>query len=184
MSKTNLRVKYLSKRRCLDKKTKRSMDLEIQSRLLMTDEYFDCDTVLTYVSNDIEIDTIGIINAAFANKKRVAVPVTNDDYSLTFYYINSIEELKTGKFKILEPVDKSTPVVDFSNSICVVPSLCCDLVGNRVGYGKGCYDRFLSTYSGKKICLSYSDDVLPFIEVEGTDVPVDIIVSNSFVKYI
>lgn len=184
MSKTQLRAMLLSKRRCLDKSVKRSMDLEIQSRLLLTDEYFLCDTVLTYVSNENEIDTLGLINAAFANKKRVAVPVTNDDYSLTFYFINSVEELKKGKFNILEPVDKSHPVTDFSNSICVVPSLCCDLLGNRVGYGKGCYDRFLSTYDGKKICLSYTEDILPSIDVDETDVPVNIIVSNSFVKYI
>lgn len=150
----------------------------------MTDEYYLCDTLFIYVSNENEIDTLGIINAAFANKKRVAVPVTNDDYSLTFYYINSIEELKRGRFNILEPVEKSNIAADFENSICVVPALCCDLNGNRVGYGKGCYDRFLSTYNGKKICLSYADDVLPKIDVDATDIPVDIIVSNSFVKNI
>ena len=110
MNKTSIRAELLSKRKLMDKDKKRSMELEIQSRLLMTDEYRACDTVLVYVSTELEIDTFGIINAAFANKKRVAVPVTNDDYSLSFYYINSIEELKPGKFNILEPSDKSAMV--------------------------------------------------------------------------
>ncbi len=183
MTKTELRVQLLTRRGMLDKAKKRAQDLEIQSRFLMTDEYRASDTVLTYVSTDSEIDTYGIISAAFANRKRVAVPVVNSDYSLTFYYINSIKELKQGKFNILEPTDKSAQVVDFSNSVCVIPALCADLGGNRVGYGKGCYDRFLSSYTGVKLCFVYSDNVLPQVEHTSTDVPVDIIVSDLFVKY-
>ena len=94
MTKHQLRAQFLDKRRAMTKDKKRQAELEIQSRLLMTEEYRNSDTVLIYVSTDSEIDTKGIINAAFANKKRVAVPVTNDDYSLDFYYINSINELK------------------------------------------------------------------------------------------
>ncbi|MBE6825138.1 MAG: 5-formyltetrahydrofolate cyclo-ligase [Ruminococcaceae bacterium] len=183
MNKTQLRAQLLQKRALLDKRKKRSLDLEIQSRLLLCDKYRNCDTVLTYVSTDSEIDTFGLITAAFANKKRVAVPVTNDDYSLTFYYINSLEELKIGRFKILEPQDLSKEVVDFSNSICVVPALCCDLSGNRVGYGKGCYDRFLKAYTGEKICLVYSDNILPSVDSDKTDVKVDTIVCDSYIKH-
>lgn len=182
MTKTELRAKYQQKRSMLDKAYKRQLDLEIQSRLLMSEQYMFARTVLVYVSNDSEIDTYGIINAAFANKKRVAVPLVNDDYSLTFYYINSLEELKLGRFNILEPTT-TDKVTDFSGSICIVPSLCCDLSFNRVGYGKGCYDRFLSTYSGTKICLTYADFVLPEIVCDSTDIKVDMIVTNQYVKH-
>lgn len=183
MSKTDIRNELLLKRKNIDKIAKREMDLEIQSRLLMTDEYRECKTVLVYVSKENEIDTFGIINAAFANNKRVAVPVTCDDYSLDFYQINSIKELKLGKFNVMEPSDLNDKVTDFSDSICIVPALCCDLSGNRVGYGKGCYDRFLAKYPGKKICLVYSDFVFPSVEHNKFDVPVDTIVCNLFVKH-
>lgn len=182
MTKAELRKELLKKRKALAKDIKRAMDLEIQSRLLMSDEYRKCDTVLTYVSTVDEIDTLGIINAAFANKKKVAVPVTNEDFSLSFYYINSLKELKLGKFSILEPTNRTNKVTDFENSICVIPALCCDLSGNRVGYGKGCYDRFLSNYDGEKICLVYSDNILTSVETESTDVKVDVIISDHYVK--
>lgn len=182
MTKKELRELCLNKRKALTAYKKRALDLEIQSRLLMTEEYRKSDTVLTYVSNEFEIDTLGIINAAFANKKKVAVPVTNEDYSLSFYYINSLEELKHGKFNILEPVDRTNKVEEFESSICVVPALCCDLAGNRIGYGKGCYDRFLSTYNGCSLCLVYGEDILPQIDSEDTDEQVDVIVSNLYVK--
>lgn len=148
----------------------------------MSDEYFSCDSVLVYMSKENEIDTKGIINAAFANKKRVAIPVTNDDYSLDFYYINSLKETKLGKFSVYEPTTLSQPVTDFENSVCVVPSLCCDLAFSRIGYGKGCYDRFLQNYSGSKVCLCYADNVVPSIESVKTDVKVDVIVTDKYVK--
>lgn len=183
MTKAEIRADFLAKRKELSKAKKREMELEIQSRLLMSDSYRACDVILCYVSTKDEIDTLGIINAAFANKKKVAVPKTNDDYSLSFYYINSLEELRFGKFNILEPQDDATLVTNFDNSICVVPALCCDLSGNRVGYGKGCYDRFLKDYHGEKICLVYSENILTSIETESTDVKVDTIVSNLYVKH-
>ncbi len=182
MTKKELRELFLNKRKALNADKKRALDLEIQSRLLMTEEYIKSDTVLTYVSNEFEIDTLGIINAAFANKKKVAVPVTNEDYSLSFYYINSLKELKRGRFNILEPIDRTNKVEKFDNSICVVPALCCDLGGNRVGYGKGCYDRFLSAYDGCSLCLVYGEDILPQIDSDATDEQVNVIVSNLYVK--
>ncbi len=183
MTKAELRAEFLAKRKELSATKKREMELEIQSRFLMSDSYRACDTVLCYVSTKDEIDTLGIINAAFANKKRVAVPKTNDDYSLSFYCINSLEELRVGKFNILEPENSALRVTEFENSVCVVPALCCDLSGERVGYGKGCYDRFLKDYDGEKVCLVYSENILPSIESESTDVKVDTIVSNLYVKH-
>lgn len=182
MTKAQLREKFLGKRKELSFEKKRDMELEIESRLLMSEPYRACDTVLTYVSTKDEVDTLGIIRAAFANKKRVAVPKTNDDFSLSFYYINSLKELKLGRFNIPEPPKTACKVENFENSICVIPALCCDLAGNRIGYGKGCYDRFLKNYNGEKICLIYSDNILTSIENDSTDVKVDMIVSNLYVK--
>lgn len=184
MTKFELRKEFLSKRKEVSHDKKREIELEIQSRVLMCDEYRKCKTVLTYVSTADEIDTLGFIHAAFLNGKRVAVPKTNEDFSLSFYYINSLEELKLGRFNILEPSSTAKEVTDFENSICVIPALCCDLSGNRVGYGKGCYDRFLKDYKGRKICLVNSDNVLPFIDADENDIKVDVIVTDLYVKNI
>lgn len=150
----------------------------------MTKQYRDSKTVLTYLATAEEIETKDIIFAAFANKKKVAVPVTNEDFSLSFYYIEDISQLKVGSFNILEPIDRTAKVTDFSDSICITPSLCCDYSGYRLGYGKGCYDRFFSHYTGTKISLCYSDFVTLSLEKEPCDIPVDILVCDSFVRQI
>ena len=113
MTKFELRKEFLSKRKEVSHDKKREIELEIQSRVLMCDEYRKCKTVLTYVSTADEIDTLGFIHAAFLNGKRVAVPKTNEDFSLSFYYINSLEELKLGRFNILEPSSTAKEVTDF-----------------------------------------------------------------------
>lgn len=183
-SKKELRRELKLKRTAISPQRRLSLDIEIQSRLLMTEEYRKCDTVLTYVSTQDEIKTTDIITAAFANKKRVAVPYTNNDHTLTFYYISSLDQLSIGRFNILEPSADCDIADDFSNSICITPALCCDLSGNRLGYGKGCYDRFFKDYVGTKICLCYAENVLPQIPCDEHDIPVDVIVSDSFVKTI
>jgi 5-formyltetrahydrofolate cyclo-ligase len=56
-----------------------------------------------------------------------------------------------------------------------IPLLACDLQGNRVGYGKGFYDRFLSKcrYDVKKIGLSFFDPVDKIEDVNVFDIPLD-----------
>lgn len=179
-----LRKYYKEKRSSLTPNIKKEKDLEIQSRFLVTDEYRNCKGVLVYIARDFEIDTSGIINAAFANKKTVAVPKVNDDYTLEFYKINSKDDLVKGKFSIYEPKDGLEKVEDFSDFVCVTPSLCCDLNGNRLGFGKGCYDRFFADFNGKKIALTYSDSIEVSIDTDENDIRVDVIVTDSFTKYI
>ncbi len=182
--KAYLRKFYKEKRSSLEQKIKKEKDLEIQSRFLVTDEYRNSKGVLVYIARDFEIDTSGIINAAFANKKTVAVPKVNDDFSLSFYKINSKDDLAYGKFSICEPKDRLEKVENFAGFVCVTPSLCCDLNGYRLGFGKGCYDRFFADFKGKKIALTYSDSIEVSIDTDENDKKVDAIVTDSFNKYI
>ena len=72
--KTDLRSGFKSKRNEMPEHIKLNMDSEIQSRFLTLRQYAKCDTVFTYVSKDLEVDTYAIIRAAWANGKKVAVP--------------------------------------------------------------------------------------------------------------
>lgn len=183
-NKVDLRKFYKEKRSSLEPNIKKEKDLEIQSRFLLTDEYRKCKGILVYIARDFEIDTSGIINAAFANKKIVAVPKVNDDFSLCFYKINSKDDLLIGKFSVCEPKDGLEKITDFDDFVCVTPSLCCDLNGYRLGFGKGCYDRFFAKFEGKKIALTYSDSIEVAIDTDENDIKVDAIVTDSFTKYI
>ena len=123
-----------------------------------------------------------IINAAFANNKTVALPRCEDDATMGFYIISSFSDLAEGYLGIKEPVTGCEPFIPDESSLCVCPCLCCDMSGYRLGFGAGYYDRWLKNYPGRSAVLCYSDAVVPAIKRDESDVPVDLIVTDSFVR--
>lgn len=58
---------------------------------------------------------------------------------------------------MLEPVpERCRLVTDYSRGLCIVPGLCFDAEGYRLGYGKGYYDRFLSAFRGVTVGICYT----------------------------
>ncbi len=112
------------------------------------------DKVFTYVSTDIEVSTRGILEYCFEHNIPVFCPVSGDT-ELFFYPINSFRDLAKGRYGILEPINRDIPAQGGASTLCVVPALCADGTGLRLGYGKGYYDRFLSGFKGKSVIICY-----------------------------
>ena len=111
--------------------------------------------VFTYASAPIEVDTRRLIAYCLEKGIPVATPVSGDT-ELTFYFIKSADELSAGRYGIDEPTNRSAPAAADENSLCVVPALCADGTGLRLGYGKGYYDRYLSGFCGRSVIVCYS----------------------------
>ncbi len=182
--KSDLRSGFKNKRSSMSEHLKLNMDSEIQSRFLTLRQYSFCDTVFTYVSKDIEVDTLAIIRAAWANGKRVAVPrCIKDTREMDFYYIESMDDLEEGSFGVLEPIEeKCEKVTDFSKGLCIVPGLSFDAEGYRLGYGKGYYDRFLSRFGGETVGLCYSNCIKWKLPHGRYDRAVDMIVTDRYIR--
>lgn len=82
-----------------------------------------------------------------------------------------------GKFGIFEPVE-SIPIDKID--VAIVPLIAADYEFNRVGYGKGYYDRFFEKHDCLKIGLCYSVQVVDKIEADKTDVALDMLVTENF----
>lgn len=184
--KIRLRANFRKYRERLAPEQKLKMDSAIQARLLAMKEYAQADTVFTYVSKPIEVDTIGLISAAFLNHKKVAVPrCVPGTRDMEFYYISSIEELEPGTFGVLEPnPEKSMLVTDFNSGICIVPGLSFDAQGYRLGYGKGYYDRFLNDFKGIKAGLCYTGCTQWNLPHGYYDRPVDVLITEKYLRRI
>ena len=93
--------------------------------------------------------------------------------NMNFYIPDSFTK---GVYDILEPVGK---LVDKSNiDIIIVPLLYFDKDNNRVGYGGGYYDRYLSDYKGITIGVAYDFQEVDKIDVKKTDVKLDYIIKG------
>lgn len=182
LEKQRLREERLAAREVLSEQERSVLDDRITQKLLATSEYAEATTVLTYVSVSSEVSTRMFIECALRDGKTVAVPRCLPGHRLEFVAITSLDQLIAAPFGLLEP-PKELPALaekQMDASICIVPALLVDTKGYRLGYGAGFYDRFLSTYPGKKICLAYqqnlSVDLLPRTPF---DVAVDIVITES-----
>ncbi len=182
-SKSALRSKHKINRRSMDKNDKLSKDFKIFQNFILSDLFLKSDVILTYVSSEIEVDTRNIIEYSLSVGKKVAVPVSiSDDFSLKFYFINSINDLHVGYFSILEPdvnICELCNVNKLSNLLCIVPGLAFDFSGHRVGYGKGYYDRFLKKHKCKTVGFCYEVDLIESVNKNQYDIPVNSILTEK-----
>ena len=182
LEKQRLREEHLAAREALSEQERSVLDDRITQKLLAISEYVEATTVLTYVSVSSEVSTRMFIECALRDGKTVAVPRCLPGHCLEFVAITSLDQLIAAPFGLLEP-PKELPALteeQMNASICIVPALLVDIKGYRLGYGAGFYDRFLSTYPGKKICLAYQQNLsrttLPHAAF---DVAVDVVITES-----
>ena len=182
LEKQRLREERLAAREALSEQERSVLDDRITQKLLATSEYAEATTVLTYVSVSSEVSTRMFIECALRDGKTVAVPRCLPGHCLEFVAITSLDQLIAAPFGLLEP-PKELPALteeQMNASICIVPALLVDIKGYRLGYGAGFYDRFLSTYPGKKICLAYQQNLSRTMLPHTTfDVAVDEVITES-----
>lgn len=184
--KKNLRAQYRQYRERMNSEKKSQMDASVLSRFLSLREYERVQTVFTYVSKSIEVDTDALIRSVLRTGKTVAVPLClPDTLGMKFYEIRSLKELAEGTYGVLEPDPAvSRPVDLYENSLCVVPGLSFDSQGYRLGYGKGYYDRFLANYGGITVGLCYTGCMKWELPHGYYDKPVDILITEKYIRRI
>lgn len=182
--KTELRQKYRSLRQSMPPEIKAERDAAIAAQVRRLWQYQNNRVLLVYVSTSIEVDTIQIINQALADGKKVAVPrCVPDTRNMEFYYIESIDELSPGMFGVLEPsVVPEKMYQERDGGLCLVPAFSYDWQGYRLGYGKGYYDRFLSRFEGNIVGICYSDCVQRSLPHGRYDRPVELLVTEKYLR--
>lgn len=174
--KQNLRKELIALRKAMNAEDKKNADKDIfgQVRPLLD----KASAVFTYASTNIEVDTRRIIEFCLTCGIPTALPVSGES-ELSFYYIKSADELKAGRFNIDEPQPdnpEATAVAD-KKTLCIVPALCADGDGARLGYGRGYYDRFLSGFPGTSVILCYKEFKRK-VPVEPHDIKADFTIFN------
>lgn len=148
-----LRRELIARRKAMNAEYKKIADADIFAQVK---PFIDkAGAVFTYASTDIEVDTRRIISYCLERGTPTALPVSGDS-EIAFYYIKCLEELKAGRFNIDEP-PRTMPAAADENTLCIVPALCADGFGMRLGYGRGYYDRFLKGFIGTSVILCYKE---------------------------
>lgn len=127
-----------------------------------------------------EYDTMALITWLSRAYPQVKIVVSKSDFvtgEMTHYIWNSDLRIVPNEWGIPEPVD-APELVRVSPALLdmvVVPLLICDSVGNRIGYGKGFYDRFLQACRNDvlKVGVNYFPPLAEVLERDEWDIPLD-----------
>jgi len=152
------RDKFMLKRnQIIDKIAKSSI---IESKVLNCEEYKKAKVVALYMSLESEVNTKELIKKTIDLGKIVVLPKV-DGEELFFYRIDSLEDnLRKGKFGIIEPMkDESKFINKDEIDLIIVPGICFDKSKNRLGFGKGYYDRLLNIVKAKTIAICYEEQI-------------------------
>lgn len=182
--KKRMRQAYKAVRESLLPEDKARFDACIEEALLDSMSVRYSGKILAYASLAGEVETTEFCRKVLACGRELYLPKSYPGGILRFFAVGSLEDLQKGAFGVLEPeerVEKAYVPSLQKPDLCLVPGICFDVYGYRIGYGKGYYDRFLANFTGVSMGLAYEAcvcrDALP-IE-KRTDKPVDFIVTEK-----
>lgn len=125
---------------------------------------------------DGEIDVTGTAAQLRSDGWTVVLPAVLDDRDMEFREWAANDELVRGRFRVLEPADG--PVLD--PDVVVVPCVAVDDKGNRLGFGKGFYDRALGgDPRPMAVGVVFDEQVVAAVPAEPWDVPLELVVTPT-----
>jgi len=174
MDEKTLRKNIIKMREDLDEATIRLSSAIITESLFSLKGFTEFSTYFVYNSFRGEVDTNEIINRLKILGKTVLYPLTKGD---TMYAVkpedNSFEK---DKFGVYVPTNYS--IFD-SVDVVIVPLVACDKNLNRMGFGKGYYDRFLRNRKCLKIGICHDFQVVDELCPKEWDVPLDVVITEK-----
>ncbi|WP_224488485.1 5-formyltetrahydrofolate cyclo-ligase [Robertkochia flava] len=180
MNKTALRKLYKEKRQTLDQDTLEELSIHIANQALRAKIWHNNTFHLFLpIAKHREVDTTFLLTAIQGKDKNVVISRSNfADGSMKHYLLTDSTSIKNNSFGIPEPVS-GIEIAPTELDVVFVPLLAFDRSGNRVGYGKGFYDRFLNSCRKDtlKIGVSFFEPVKEISDLDEYDIPLDMCIT-------
>ncbi len=175
MEKREIRKRINEMRRMLTEMERINAANEVFERLENTAAFLLSDKILMYHSLPDELSTHRFLEK-WNNRKKFFLPRVNGVNLEILPYDES--RLELGAFHIEEPSGNN--VVDPEEiELIIVPAVAYDRKGNRLGRGKGFYDRLLQSTKASKIGVGYEFQLIEELPVEEHDIPMDMVITQK-----
>ena len=172
MDKKALRKEIREKKRMMSEEEIAEKSLRLGALFRQSPLYQNARSIYGYLPYNQEVRTVAMLQQAIADGKKVAVPKVYGE-GMRFIWLENLEAVAAGYAGIPEPI-ADDPVADDPAALVLMPGLAFDREGHRIGYGGGFYDRFLAEEPNHPtLALCYDFQMLPLVETEEFDVPVD-----------
>ncbi len=147
-------------------------------RILERSEVFaGARVLLSYVEKGNEIQTRPLIERALRGGREIFVPIVDEDNRMQWSRLCAMSDLAAGRFGVQEPRLDRREISVPHDGVVLVPGLAFTRDGDRLGYGGGHFDRFLSEWRGVSIGLAYDWQVVEELPTEHHDARVAFVVT-------
>lgn len=177
-NKNIIRKEIRTLRENLSKIEKEKFEKIILEKFFNLKELQESKVIMSYMDFKNEVSTYRINKTFLENKKKVLIPKISDDKSEIYPVIFS-DEMCLNSFGIYESDER---YYGEDIDIVIVPGIVFNLRGYRIGFGKGYYDKFLSSRKKEnilKISLAYDFQIDDRFIEENHDVPIDILITDK-----
>ena len=181
MGKREIRQRIITLRNNLTKDEFNKANLIITKKIIKSDIYKEAKSIFIYVSYGSEVGTIEIINDALASNKEVYVPKMDEKIKeMDAIRIHNFKNMVVNKWGILEPANVDKSLIGSKFDLIILPGVAFDVKGNRIGYGGGYYDKYISKCEEKPtlMALAYNIQIVNSIEAEEHDIKMDYIITE------
>lgn len=175
-TKAEIRKRILALRDGLSPAERMRSQVLLTERILGHQWYYRASEILLFASCGSEIDTSEIREDALRCGKKVFFPKVMGE-QMEFYRFLSGEKLEPGFKGIPEPAgDPGQERFVYSeeraeNVLMLMPGVAFDVYRNRIGYGKGFYDRYLADKEHlHTIAIGFDCQMVSVIESDKTDI--------------
>ena len=178
MGKSELRKIIRNRKRQYSSSQLEELSLSVLSRLNNIEQLAAAQTVLMYYSLPDEVNTHQYIDHLIRQGKRVLLPEVIDSEHMVIREYTGKQDLKEGSFHIMEPIGAIFPEEKYKEiEVGIIPGMSFDGKGNRLGRGKGYYDRFLKKVPDMyKIGICFDFQKEESIPTEDTDIKMNEII--------
>lgn len=174
MKKSELRHKIRLLKKQFDTAQMAAMSEAACLRVLSHPRWEQAHTVLLYASLPDEVDTTLLLSAGINKGKRLLLPVVIGDALLLKFFSG---KFRVGDFGIREPEGETFTDYD-QIDLAVIPGMAFNRLGNRLGRGRGYYDRFLPQINAYKIGLCFPFQLVESVPVDLFDQPVNEVITR------
>ena len=183
MNKAEMRAKYLQRRCKLNDNERNMADKELCRLLTTLPEFKRVDKIVAYVSDGSEPDLMPLLQQIATAGKRLFLPrfaaASRAGYELV-ETPSLTTSLVTGRYGIAEPVaDLPATNEDLSTALWLVPGVAFDSLGNRLGRGKGIYDRLLTQAKATAVGIFYKCQQTVAVPTDEHDYSLNIIITEA-----
>lgn len=172
MDKRQLRQSIRQQKRAMTEEEILRRSAKLGELFAASEAYQNAKTIYGYLPYNQEVRTVPMLERALREGKRVAVPKVCGE-EMKFIYLDDLDLVAKGYAGIPEPIADG-PEADDETALVLMPGLAFDPQGHRIGYGGGFYDKFLAAEPNHPtLALCYDFQMLPALETEEHDIPVD-----------